>query len=175
MKKFSKLNESKEQEILGWAPDEILKELSKIPNCKVTYKCTQFIFRDEGHEIASLEDIKKGEINIKIFPHIHYFQHTLDPEYVYHPQHSFVLDFGNLFGNQDKFLFFDKGKELQMEEIIPLTLVTKRFLDIENAVSSLRNDFYIHIWQNKPLSFHQFEIELDFTMKDSGEKEYILK
>jgi hypothetical protein len=169
MKKFSKLNESKEQEILGWAPNEILKELSTIPNCNVSYKCTQFIFRDEGHEIVSLEDIQRGEIKTD------YFQHTLDPEYVYHPQHSFVLDFGNLFGNQDKLLFFDKGKELQMDEIIPLDMVTKLFSDIERATSSLRSDFYIHIWQNKPLSFHHFEIELDFTMKDSAEKEYILK
>ena len=88
MKKFSKLNESQTQEILGWSPNEILKELSTIPNCKVTYKRTQFIFRDEGHEIASLEDIQRGEIKTD------YFQHTLEPDYEYHPQHSFILDFG---------------------------------------------------------------------------------
>lgn len=168
MKKFSKLNESKEQVILGWSANDILEELRKIPDCNVSYKCTQFIFKGDGHEIVTIDDIKKGEIKTS------YYQHTLEPDLEYHTQHSFVLDFGNLF-RQDQFLFFDKGKELQMEEIIPLDLVTKRFTDIENSVKSLRNDFYIHIWQNNPLSFHNFVIELDFTMKDSAEKEYIIK
>ena len=40
MKKFSKLNESLNQEILGWSPNDILEYLEKIPNCRPNYRIT---------------------------------------------------------------------------------------------------------------------------------------
>ena len=62
-----------------------------------------------------------------------------------------------------------------MEEIIPISKITKIFTDIESSLSPLRNDFYIHLYYEKPLELHNLLIELDFTSKDMAEKEYIIR
>lgn len=170
MKKFSKLNESLNQEILGWSPNDILEYLNKIPNCRANYKVTHFIFRDgDGHEICTLENIKDGVIKSTYADDF-----TLDPEQEYHVQYTFTLDFGNLTGG-GRFLLFDKGQELEMEEIIPISKITKVFTDIENSITSLRSDFFIHLYYEKPLELHNLLIELDFTSRDMVEKEYLLR
>lgn len=167
MKKFSKINESKDMEILGWSPNDILKELSKIPNCRVSYKMTQFIFREDGHEMCTLEEIKNGEIKSQ------YHQQDLASDNEYHPQYAFILDFGNFF--TEKYLLFDGGEELGTFEEFPLYKLTNVFIDIQNSVNSLRNDFYVHIYQeNKNIDLHHLEIWLDFTQKDSVEADYLI-
>ena len=170
MKKFSKLNESLNQEILGWSPNDILEYLNKIPNCRANYKVTHFIFRDgDGHEICTLENIKDGVIKSTYADDF-----TLDPEQEYHFMYSFKLEFGNLTGTGN-YLLFDKGEEREVEESIPLSKITKIFTDSENTLKPIRNDFYIHIYNEKPIGFHDLCIELEFTSKDFAEKEYILR
>lgn len=167
MKKFSKLNESKDVEMLGWSPNDILKELSTISNCKVSYKISQFIFREDGHEICTLEEIKNGEIKST------YHQQTLQPDTEYHPQHTFVLNYGNFFTSQ-KYLLFGGGEEFETAECVPLYKIVDVFAEIQNSVRNLRDDFYIHIYQENSLNLHHLEIELDFTQKDSVEADYII-
>lgn len=167
MKKFSKLNESLNQEILGWCPNDILVYLKKIPNCKPNYRYTHFIFRDDGHEICTLENIKDGVIKSTFANDF-----TLDPEQEYHVNYSFKLEFDNLVVT-DNYLLFDKGEEKETRESIPLSKITKIFTDIENSITSLRSDFFIHLYYEKTLDLHNFDLE--FTSKDMVEKEYIIR
>lgn len=169
MKKFSKLNESLNQEILGWSPNDILEYLNKIPNCRANYKYTHFLFRDgDGHELCTLENIKDGVIKSTYADDF-----TLDPEQEYSVLYSFTLEFGNLTGNG--YLIFDKDEEKETAEFVPLSKITKIFSDIENILTSLRSDFYIHLYDEKPLEFRNLCIDLEFTSKDMVEKEYILR
>jgi hypothetical protein len=169
MKKFSKLNESLNKEILGWSPNDILEYLEKIPNCRPNYRYTHFIFRDDGHEICSLEDIKDGVIKSTYADDF-----TLDPEQEYYLNYSFRLEFGNL-TRTENYLLFDKGEEKETQESIPLSKITKIFTDIENSITSLRSDFFIHLYYEKPLELHNLFIDLEFTSKDMAEKEYLLR
>jgi len=171
MKKFSKINESINQEIFGWSPNDILEELKKISGCKVSYKSTQFIFRDECHEFCDIEDIKRGFIKSGFIKST-WSGFTLEPDNEYHIQYSFSLDFSDLRG-RDEFFLFENGKELEMEEFIPISKLTKIFNDIEECLKNLRIDFYIHLYYEGPLQLHNLLIELDFTSKNLAEKEYI--
>jgi hypothetical protein len=166
MKKFSKINESINQEIFGWSPNDILKELKKIPGCNVNYKSTQFVFRDDCHEFCDIEDIKRGSIKTS------WSEFKLEPDNEYHIQHSFTLDFNDLRG-RDKFFLFENGEELEMEDFIPISKLTKIFNDIEECLKPLRSDFFIHLYYEGPLKLHNLSIELDFTSKNLAEKEYI--
>jgi hypothetical protein len=162
------------QEILGWSPNDILDQLKKIPNCKSIYSYTHFVFRDgDSHEICSLENIKDGDIKSS------YAQDSkvlfeLDKEQEYHFMYSFNLEFGNLTGTEN-YLLFDKGEEKETQESIPLSKITKIFTDIENSITSLRSDFFIHLYYEKPLELHNLFIDLEFTSKDMAEKEYIIR
>ena len=157
MKKFSKLNESLNQEILGWSPNDILEYLKKIPNCKPDYLYTHFIFRDDdGHEICSLEDIKNGEIGSK---HTNFH---LDPEQEYHASYSFRLEFILLDQGTRNYLLFDNGEEKETSESIPISKITKIFTDIENSITPLRVDFYIHLYYDKKLELHNLFIDLEY-------------
>jgi hypothetical protein len=73
------------------------------------------------------------------------------------------------------YLLFDKGEEKETQESIPLSKITKIFTDIENSITSLRTDFFIHLYYEKPLELHNLFIDLEFTSKDMAEKEYIIR
>jgi hypothetical protein len=167
MKKFSKLNESINKKILDWSPNDILDYLNKIPDCKVSYKSTQFVFRDDGHEICTLEEISRGSIKTS------WSEMALESDNEYHFQYTFILDFGNLIGSGN-YLLFEHEKELSMEEFIPISKLTKIFADIENNLTTLRNDFYIHLYNESNLDLKSLSFEIDFTYKDSVEKEYLI-
>lgn len=168
MRKFSKINEYLNEKFLGWSANDILLNLKKIPNCTPTFKFQQFISRTgDSHEMYSEEDLISGNISYldKTYP--------LDKDNLYHLQYTFSLKFNRLDGNG--YLYFDKGKELTSDVSIPLKDITNIFNSIEQNIEEFRDDFYVHIYQNDKINLLDFNIKLDFTSKESAEKEYFIK
>jgi hypothetical protein len=167
MKKFSKIDESLSSEFLGWSPNDILECLKKIPNCDVKFKYKNYIYREEGHEICTEEDIKSGKIVYS------FATFEIEKDSIFHIQYTFNLNFKPSINNNA--LLFDKGEELRLEENIPLKYIVLVFQSIENNISELRNDFYIHLYQEDKLDMSSLCFDLDFTSKESAEKEYFIK
>lgn len=167
MKKFSKINESRDIKLNGYSANILMDILSKIENCNsVSMNELLFVWRsDNSDNCISLDDMIKGSTKSHISGDTH-----LEDEDDYAPLYVFEIFFQS---PRDSDKYVDNGVESDSwcGESVSLEFAINRLKSIQKVSLNDLHDFYMRISHGK---YHPDKVILELIQKDKFDREYIL-